>query len=202
MNSISTNINPLLESQKEKDSALSLGVREKLDALRNMNPKDYQLRVIKRTRNVPQDGDVFILSPQENVFFYGKVLKSNIKHIGNDTFIDGKNLIFIFKSKTQEPNLSNYKPNYDNLLIQPAIVDRSYWTRGFFYTISNEPSNEFEKSLDYGFYKTRTGEYYKEDGVKMDHKPEILGLAGIMTIIGIAYEIAYELIIDPSLLEF
>ncbi|MFU2163810.1 Imm26 family immunity protein [Streptococcus pluranimalium] len=44
-------------------------------------------------------------------------------------------------------------PDYDNLLIPPVIVSDDYWKKGYFYTISNIPLTEEEKSIDFGFLK-------------------------------------------------
>ena len=77
-----------------------------------MNPKECQLRLIKRTKPVLQDGDVFILNPRENIYFYGKVLNARINHINNNTFVDGKNLVFIFRNKTNKPTIDNFKSDH------------------------------------------------------------------------------------------
>lgn len=95
-----------------------------------------------------------------------------------------------------------YIPNYDDLLIGPEIVDSSYWSRGFFFTITNLPIDQNEKQLDYGFYSVGKGKYFKEDGIEIDHKPLLLGTYGIATITGIAFNVEKELIIDSVLLDF
>jgi hypothetical protein len=194
--------NPISIEWKYRYLAQPPEIQEKLDAINNMNPKEYQLKMIKRSKNELKDGDIFVLSPREDVYFYGKVLKANINHTSKDPFIDGKNLIFIFQSKSKEINLLNFKADYNKLLIKPEIVDRSYWTKGLFFTIGNEEITHFEKDMDYGFYKHSFGKYYKEDGVEINHKPPFLGIYGIATITGVASKIEKELIINPSLLEF
>ncbi|MGQ7320250.1 Imm26 family immunity protein [Streptococcus suis] len=57
-------------------------------------------------------------------------------------------------------------PDYDNLLIPPVIVSDDYWKKRYFYTISNIPLTEEEKSIDFGFYKIhfRTNFFCKENG--------------------------------------
>lgn len=194
--------NILRQEWLSKYNKLSATEKKKVDRLKEVDPKEFQLRVIKRKRKRPQEGDVFVLSPRENVYFYGKVLKSNIETVDNDSFIEGNNVIAIFNCKTQDISLDNYKPNYDDLLIRIAIIDHTYWTRGYFYTIANIPLNDYEKNLDYGFFSISFGRFFKETGERMNYEPKIFGMYGITTIIGIAREIESEFIFNPKLLEF
>lgn len=202
MDFISEEENILRQEWLSKYNKLSTIDKEKIDKLKEINPKEFQLRVIKRKRIRPQEGDVFVLSPREGMYFYGKVLKSNIERVDNNTFIEGSNVVAIFNCKTREISLEDYKPNYDDLLIRIAIVDYSYWTRGYFYTIANIPLDENEKNIDYGFYSVGFGKFYKSTGEEIMHKPKIFGMNGITTIIGIAKEIESEFIFNPKLLEF
>ncbi|WBW98143.1 Imm26 family immunity protein [Oceanirhabdus sp. W0125-5] len=196
------NDNPLSARWKKRFSEQPIETQKKLEALNSMNSKDYQFKVIKKTKNPPNEGDIFLVSPREGVYFYGRVLKSDINHITKDTFIHGKSVVVIFKSKTNSIDMANYFPNYDDLLIGPEIVDSTYWSKGFFFTIANLPIDQKEKQLDYGFYSIGKGKYFKENGIEIDHKPIILGTYGIATITGIARNVEKELIIDPALLDF
>jgi len=199
-----SNDNPISNEWKQRYSEQSAEVKKKIDAIDQMNPKEYQLRVVKKTKKELFEGDVFVLSPRENIFFYGKILKVNINNIGKDTFVHGKNVVFIFKNKTTKPTIDDFKPDYSNLLIRPTIVDNSYWNKGLFYTVGNVGISEIEKNLDYGFYKIgiNSNWYCKEDGTILENKPHIVGVFGIATMTGIASQIEKELIINPALLEF
>lgn len=177
-------------------------IKEKLDNFRNT---DYQLRVIKKARPKINVGDIFVVCPREGIYFYGRVLKTNIKTIDGDTFVDGKQTVYIHKCKSNQISIDNYKPNYDDLLIRPSIVDISYWSKGFFYTVGNLPLTDVEKTLDYGFYKfgipgIRDGWFCTEEGNKLNHQPRIKGIYGIATINGISAEFEKEIIIEPLLL--
>lgn len=115
-------------------------MRERLDTLRDVNPQGYQLRVIKRVRKPrPEVGDVFVLSPCENVYFYGKVLKADIERINDNSFLEGASTVFVFKLKSREPSLDRWPAaDHDNLLTEPFVVYRGYWIQGLFYTVGNE----------------------------------------------------------------
>lgn len=196
------NDNPLSRRWKKRLSEQPEDVQIKIKELDKKEPKDYQLNVIKKVKNKPNEGDVFLVSPRKGIYYYGRVLKTDIKHIKNDIFIHGKNVVFIFKSKTKTLDISNYSQNYEELLTGPEIVDITYWTKGYFYTIANIPIDDYEKELDYGFYSIGKGKFFKEDGYELMHQPLILGTYGIATITGIARNIEKELIINPELLIF
>lgn len=196
------NNNPISVRWKERLLKQPEDVRISLKELEKKNPKDYQLSVIKRKRGKPKEGDIFLVSPREDVYFYGRVLKAGINHITNDVFINGKSVVFIFKCKTRTLDMSNYVQNYEELLIGPEIVDAIYWTKGYFFTIANIPIDDNEEELDYGFYSVGKGNYFKEDGQELMHQPLLLGTYGIATITGIANNIEKELIINPVLLAF
>jgi len=196
--------NPLANEWEKRYAEQPDDIKAKLDALDEMKPKDYQLNLIKRKRPSLKTGDVFVLSPRENIYFYGKVLNVNINHQTKDTFVHGKNVVFIFKNKTTKPAIDDFNPDYTQLLITPAIVDISYWNQGLFYNVGNIELSDFEKKLDYGFLKlgVHSNWYCKEDGTILKRRPKFLGIYGISTITGIASEIEEELIINPELLKF
>ena len=82
-------------------------------------------------------------------------------------------------------------PDYDNLLIPPVIVSDDYWKKGYFYTISNIPLTEEEKSIDFGFYKIhfKTNFFCKENVEILEKEPKLLGIHGLTTITGIATDV-------------
>jgi len=194
--------NPIADEWKKIYSEQPYDIKEKLDALDKMKLKDYQLRVIKKTKLEIKDGDVFVLSPREEVYFYGKVLKANINHTSNDTFVQGKHLVFIFKNKSESPSIGEFNPDYSKLLIRPTIVDIGYWNKGLFFNVGNTPVTECENEMDYGFLKIgiKSNTYCKEDGTILSKRPAILGIYGIVTISGVASKIEKQLIISPDLL--
>ena len=196
------NDNPLSARWKKRFSEQSIEIQNKLKQLDTIGVKDYQLKVIKKSKIEPKDGDIFVLSPREGIFFYGRVLKANIEHVTKDSFIHGKHVIVIFKCRTKSLDISNYYANYNDLLTGPDMVDNTYWTKGLFLTIGNIENEMFESELDYGFYSIGKCKYFKENGHELDHQPKVLGIYGIATIAAIARNIEKELIMNPDLLVF
>lgn len=196
------NENPITLEYRRRYNRQPKEIKERLDSFRRT---DYQLRVIKKNQPKIAVGDIFLLSPREDIYFYGKVLKTHIRTIDGDTFVEGKQTIFIHKCRSKNNSLESFEPDYDNLLISPSIVDVSYWKKGFFYNIGNLPLTEVEKGLDYGFYKLgipgiREGWFCTEEGKKLSHQPKIKGFYGVATITGISAMIEQEIIMDSSLI--
>ena len=188
------NDNPLSREWEERYAKQPPDVQKKLDELKEA-PSMNQLEVIKRKRVVPQTGDVFLASPVKGIYFYGIVLNDHPNDIfGGDLFV-----IILFKTKTKEQTMNNFKLDFDNILTAPRIVGKEYWTRGYFYNIGKTDLNV--DNIDYGFYDVIDRRYYDEYEEELDHIPRYLGIFGAATIIGVAYDIWVELIIDSSLLE-
>ena len=200
MNIKNLNDNILTRAWKERYNAQSESIKKQLDHLYHADPSEYKLKVIKRKRIQPQEGDVFLVSPRENIYFYGKVLCTNIRN-PYDNWINGQNMVVIFKCKTDIISMEKYNPNYDDLLVKPTIVTKQYWSNGSFYTIDNIPLTNLEKNLDYGFYDAFNNCFISETGAKIDHQPKIICSKGISTLSGISYFIERELIIDKTLLD-
>jgi len=163
------------------------------------------LLVLKKSKNPVKEGDVFVVSPKEGVYFFGKVLEADIQHIGGDPWITGSYVICIFRQKSVSKDIKDFKPDYSNLLISPLILTVDYWKRGWIETIGNIPLSEEEKKLDYGFYEKdyigSEGSLYKANGEGLKKIPKYFGSYGISTLNGLYSKIKTELIIDPSLLE-
>lgn len=195
--------NPITADYKNRYSKLPSGVQKQLDDFERLNPNEYQLLCIKKEKPKLKEGDVFVLSPRANIYFYGKIFRTNISHIQSNAMVQGKNVVFIFNNKTLKPSIDDFNPDYSNLLIPPSIVDDSYWRSGLFYNVGNISINDIERSLDYGFFKfgANANWYCLEDGKILDHKPKIVGIFGIATISGIAAQIGREIIMNPDLVK-
>lgn len=204
MSKIEKELNAIAKGWIEREESLPEDKKRALEELENMNWKEFQFKVIKRKKPEIKDGDIFVLSPKDGVYFYGRVLKSDIDHIHKSSFIQGKHVIFVFKAKTREISMDNLKIDYNELLINPSIVDISYWNKGYFFNIGNIELSKEEKEVDYGFIDSGIffDKFVKANGEELNHQPKILGMYGISTMTGIAREVQRELIISPELLEF
>lgn len=183
------NDNPLSKRWEKRYNEQSLEIRERLDKLDDMNSKDYQMKIIKRDKNYPEKGDVFIINPFDDVCFWGIVLNNHITNINGEELL----VIAIFDERVTLNGMSEYNINFKKLLIEPSIVGKEYWTKGYFSTVGKCDLKDV--SVDYGFYSIGKGKYFDEYGNELLAEPALLGCFGVCTISGIAYDVNKELII-------
>lgn len=202
--------NPIKKRRDERYKNLS---EEQLLLKKEMYEKGGNLQVLKRTRREKKDGDVFVCSLNGKVYYYGRILQAKIE--GNPvSWFNQCLLVIIYREKTAEKNLNNFRGDHNNLLVEPSAITSQYWSMGMFETIGNIPLTEEERNLDYGFWTTNgygiivdsknvqlvpPRAFTKADGTLLDHLPKHIGY-GITTTIGIHRDIAVEAIIDPTLL--
>lgn len=132
-----------------------------------------KLIVMKKSRKTPCEGDVFCIQPLKGIFYFGKVIKSNIENPD----IHGHTLIFIYDIYSSDKNTMF---NFENkeLLIPPIIVNKQPWIKGYFETLYNTSVLEYEKKLDYGFLNVLKNiikeekEYLDINGNIMEHVPQ------------------------------
>lgn len=191
--------NILSRKWKQRYAKLSKEKQVKLDILSEESSENYQLKVIKRKRPTMKIGDIFIVNPKENLYFYGVILCADVMNMMGSGMIS----IVIFKNSTKTINTEDFKMDFGNLLVAPTIVDRGYWTKGYFYNLGT--SVELPGDLDYGFWRmdyiNGNNKIFDEFGnVRSTDIPKIMGVFALKTFSGIAYTINQELIIDETLL--
>ena len=186
---------------------ISKDIEQRLASISEEKYKEYDAEMLtnhnlisfgRRTRLVPETGDVFVLSIVEGKYFYGKVLKA-FKLWGTDAQV-----VAIFANTSETPSIENYKPDYDNLLFAPIIVYHNYWKRGLFKNITNIPLTLEEEKLDYGFFRMdaleRYGYFVNAEGEELDYKPKLYDEYGMTTIYGVYSCIKLELLFRPELI--
>ena len=94
---LSFSSNPLVERREAEYAQLPDEIVRKMKAVSSENPKEYQLKIIKRQRNISiSTGDMFLVQPIDGLFYVGQVIKSNLGEDAIDPFIGGCHLIVIF----------------------------------------------------------------------------------------------------------
>mgnify|MGYP000201325179 CR=1 FL=1 len=194
------NYNPIAKRWHERVDSLP---KDKIELINAPIGKE-NLIVLKKSNKKIQDGDVFVVSFKEGIYFWGKVIEAYINH-PTDNWMNGCCVIFIFKCKSKTKDIKEFKPDYNNLLTEPNIVTPDYWKKGLIETVGNIPLTEEEKTLDYGFFDGdfigEGGTFKKANGELLDHMPKISAIYGIKTYVGLYMDIKTEVIIDSSLLE-
>jgi hypothetical protein len=133
---------------------------------------------MKTSRKKPKNGDIFVVQPNSKVYYYGHVIETNIQ--SKNPFINGMCLVFIYNYKTNELLLPGIKDLERNgLLIPPVVVNYRGWTKGYYFTIGNLPSEQIKTKYDYGFWSTITRRYYSLTGEELKHRPQYRDIYGL-----------------------
>lgn len=135
-----------------------------------------ELIAMKKSLKHPQEGDVFALQPQKNIFYFGKVIQTNLK--STDSFIKGMTLIFIYDCFSIEKTAPKHFDE-NELLIAPIIVNNQPWIKGYFETVDNVPVSEREINLEFGFWDLLREKYVDIQGKKMRKKPKYCSIYGL-----------------------
>lgn len=186
---------PLLKKRSDEIMQLDERFNEILYMYNSLEKEQYQLREIKKTRQKLKKGDLFIVNPFSDLFFYGIVLNCNVN---NKVYGDNLVIICILKI-TYDGTAVDFSARglcEEDILVGPKIVMKEYWSKGYFYNIGQNV--EDLRNIKYGFYKNRT--CVDEFGISMEEKVSLLGSYGLTTIVGIASELHEKLIIDHSFL--
>lgn len=158
--------NPLVERREAEYAQLPDEIVRKMKAVSSENPKEYQLKIIKRQRNISiSTGDMFLVQPIDGLFYVGQVIKSNLGEDAIDPFIGGCHLIVIFDQpfSSIDVDTQTVPVDYYRLLIKPCIVDAVYWKRGYFFAKGNR-SVPLVDELDYGFWSFRRQSFQNLNG--------------------------------------
>jgi hypothetical protein len=112
-------------------------------------PKFEMLVKMKKQKEAPTRGDVFVIQAHKDIYFYGKVIKEN-DMFPTDSFWKNTWIVYLYKKMT---HYINYDINLktQDLLETPIILGDDGWQKGYYLTIKNEAVTDDELGLKYGF---------------------------------------------------
>lgn len=137
-----------------------------------------QLIVMKRTYKKPKEGDVFALQPLKDIFYFGKVIQTELESV--DSFIRGMSLVYIYDCSSKEKAVPD-EFDENELLIAPVIVNHQPWTKGYFETIGNVDVSAKVKSVDFAFWDMLREKYVdlSRAELKLHHDPKYRSIFGL-----------------------
>src|SRR5690606_3044297 len=138
------------------------------------------LAKLKRSRKAKLAGDVFVYRlEEESIYRYGLVVKTGVK-----VWTDGM-LVYLYKMTVDSPELPSCLRTSD-LLIPPMITDASMWGAGFFLTIGNLASENYEILTQHCFRRSwmEADRYYDEYKNELAGRSEPCGIYGLTTATG------------------
>ena len=129
------------------------------------------LIAMKKSRKKPKKGDIFVVQPFQNIYYYGKVIETDIQ--SKDSFVNGMFLIFVYdKMSKSKDSPTPYDLDRCDLLIAPTIVNRLGWSRGYFETIYNLPLTDLERKMPFGFWSFQRQCFVNIEGARLDSRPK------------------------------
>ncbi|WP_138754242.1 Imm26 family immunity protein [Paenibacillus sinopodophylli] len=145
-----------------------------------------ELFVLKKSRKKPQEGDVFLIQPLRDTYYYGKVIKTNI--VSTNPFLNGWNLIYLYRESVVIRDNHFYDLlDTHNLLLPPIVTNHKGWYDGYFETVGFERISSEEKNLSYGFIdKSKDkNKIRNEEGLELHSRPEHISGYGLVSYGGI-----------------
>ncbi len=136
------------------------------------------LIAMRKSDRKPEIGDVFVVQPQENEYYLGKVIESNV--ISENLNFKGMNLIYLYNCRSSVKQLPE-KMMDCKLLLPPTVVSTAPWKNGYFETIGNIPVSAIEKTVDFGFFEhfDKKDVYFNLAGEQLEHKPQYTDFNGL-----------------------
>lgn len=140
-----------------------------------------------------KEGEIFVIQPSKNLFFFGKVIRTKIQL--SDPIMNGGHLVYIFSHSSSSLEMPEYL-NPNNLLIPPQIINNRGWSKGYFKTVGIQQVTEEERQIDYGFLDIVSKGFVNEEGVQLKHKPTVYEDFGLGSYGTVAYKVKEAL--NPS----
>lgn len=154
---------------------------------RNLNAKKHRpapepilLKVLKKSRHRPREGDIFVMLPPDGLYLYGRVISTAVS-----SGFRGVPCVLIYiyrprsKTKLPVPDLSPQE-----LLVPPIITGTEHWREGYFEVVENRPLRPADQLAQHCF-RDSEGRYWDEKYNRLPHPIEPVGEAGLTLILGI-----------------
>lgn len=184
----------LAEKWDKRYNELDKKTQEELDELLFAKKKDYRLKLIKKSKLYPNIGDVFVLNPKQGLYFWGIVINNHLNNFYGDDYA----VVFIFKDKVVSLSQDFKKNiNMENMLINPVMVEKTLWEKGYFYNIDYIDITDLK--FNYGFYDDDENKFYDEYFDELENQPKYYGNSIVKNVDNLSLNIIRELIIDRFL---
>lgn len=155
----------------------------------------------KKTRIKPKEGDMFLIQPLEDTYYYGKVIKININ--STNPFLNGWNLVYVYNRLVHGRDNNFYDlVDVNNLLIPPIVTNNRGWYDGYFETVGSQPVSSDELKLSYGFLDNSKDKHIfrNEEGIELETQPDHISGYGLVSYGGIGRAIHRLLNNGPHLM--
>ena len=136
---------------------------------------DNQLIVLKKSNKKPVEGDIFVLSIRDNLYCFGKVIRTNVE--SQDSFVNGMYLIFIFDYFSSSDVYT--KSIEDNNILLVEVINTQLWRKGFAKNIAFSEVTDKQKNEDFGFWDILRETYVDVSGSELSYIPKYKSVYGL-----------------------
>jgi len=132
------------------------------------------LRVLKKSRHIPQAGDIFVMQLPDTHYLFGRVININANPLGVGEAI----LIYIYDIQMNTPYPI---PCFidSKLLVPPMMTNRLPWTKGYFMHLEHRILEKKETLGQHCFLDNIRNCYRDEYGNKIKKCIEPVGVWGL-----------------------
>ena len=132
------------------------------------------LRVLKKSRHIPQAGDIFVMQLPDTHYLFGRVINTNANPLGVGEAI----LIYIYDIQMNTPYPI---PCFidSKLLVPPMMTNRLPWTKGYFMHLDHRTLEKKETLGQHCFFDDIRNCYRDEYGNKIKKCIEPIGDWGL-----------------------
>ncbi|MUT68329.1 immunity 26/phosphotriesterase HocA family protein [Paenibacillus sp. NEAU-GSW1] len=143
-----------------------------------MSDEFSELIAMQKSRKKPLEGDVFVIQPKENHYYFGKVIKTKI--VSKNIMFSNMNLIFVYNCLSINKEIPS-ELDESELLLPPTVVNFQGWLQGYFETVENQPITKKESNMDFGFFDDfeNQDKFYNLEGDRMLYKPRYTRFHGL-----------------------
>jgi len=116
------------------------------------------LALLKKSRRLPQAGDIFVMLPPDGLYLYGRVISTDADA---GFSMPDNNLIYVYQARSKEKR-SPPELLPQELLVPPIMTNNLPWTRGYFEFLENRPLMASDRLPQHSFRDSIRGRYYDE----------------------------------------
>ena len=136
------------------------------------------LRVLQKSRAVPQRGDLFVMQLPDSQYLFGRVILADVPL--DRAPMPGVNLIYIYDRPSVTTDLESADLRPGRLLIPPVWINRLPWTKGYFKTVGRRDIGKFDVLQQHCFFRTslsptKPGDFVDETGKRLGRKSDPCG---------------------------
>jgi hypothetical protein len=134
------------------------------------------LSVLKKSRQRPEPGDIFVMAPSDGKYLYGRVISTDANPLGVGHAV----LIYIYSARSTE---KSYVPDLfrERLLVPPIMTNTLPWTKGYFELVEHRPLTPMDRLPKHSFVRewTNPKQYFDEQGNALPGPIEPVGQWGL-----------------------